>query len=126
MYFRYFKARPEFGFCSGRWAVELTTAAGLARAARVLNQPAWRNLAWRQLDWVMGVNPLDKMPYGIKPITDPKKKSPEIAKNVAVPNGICGDEQDMPIWGSWPAAETWIPNNAALLAALSELLRGEE
>jgi hypothetical protein len=127
VYFRYFKAPPEFRFCSGRWAVELTTAAGLARAARVLNQPAWRNLAWRQVDWVMGVNPLDKMPYGIRPITDTKKKSPEIAKTIAVPNGIMGgDEHDMPHWGGWQAGETWIPNNAALLAALSELLAGVE
>jgi hypothetical protein len=123
LHFRYFKGSPEFRFCSGRWAVELTTAAGLARAARVLNQPTWRDLAWRQVDWVLGVNPLDKMPYGINATADTKKKSPPIAETVAVPNGICGDEQDMPIWGSWPAAETWIPNNTALLAALSELLR---
>jgi hypothetical protein len=121
MYFRYFKGGPEFRFSSGRWAVELTTAAGLARAARVLDRPAWRDLAWRQVDWVLGVNPLDKMPYGISPATDTKKKSPLIAETVAVPNGICGDAQDMPIWGIWPAAETWIPNNAGLVAALTEL-----
>jgi hypothetical protein len=121
LYFRYFKANPEFRFCSGRWAVVLTTAAGLARAARVLDRPAWRDLAWRQVDWVLGVNPLDKMPYGINPAGGGQKK-PLLAEAVAVPNGICGDAQDMPTWGSWPANETWIPNNAGLLAALVELL----
>jgi hypothetical protein len=72
------------------------------------------------VDWVLGVNPLDKMPYGINPVTDTKKKSSLVAEIVAVPNGICGDAQDMPIWGQWPAAETWIPNNAGLVAALTE------
>jgi hypothetical protein len=83
-------------------------------------------MARRQIDWLMGNNPLGYcMITGLgetnPPGTDPKLGTGPLRGGI--PNGITGrGAENLPMWGySWDSREYWLPQNAYLLAALSLL-----
>jgi hypothetical protein len=90
---------------------------GLARAGRLLREPAYTALAQRQLDWIFGYNPFGKSTMtgqGPRQAThyvgaQPFPKTPLIAGGVR--NGFGGDANDQPVEmpGSWQTSEYWTP-----------------
>jgi hypothetical protein len=99
----------------------------LGAAAKAFRNAAYRDAAFRQLEWVMGNNPFgaclmwgegwrNSYPYSrfVGPIIG------------GIVNGIAGNAQDVPIlemeYGNdWRTGEYWTPHNAFYLWALSQL-----
>jgi len=85
-----------------------------------------REMAVRQVSWILGANPLG---YGMlegfathpAPGMDPKLGTGIIPGGL--PNGIIGRGVDnVPTWGAtWDSREYWLPQNAFLLTTLSLL-----
>jgi hypothetical protein len=102
---------------------------GLARSARLLDDPKLASLAQRQLDWILGVNP-----FNASTITDVGRNQPPLYVTGAfkpptppipggVMNGIGGDENDQPVLmsGSWHTCEYWTPMVAYTMWLMAEL-----
>ncbi|MFM2091843.1 MAG: hypothetical protein RLZZ127_2332 [Planctomycetota bacterium] len=127
LHYRIFKSGPAFPFTSGRSAVMLNEAAGLAVAARDQGRPEWTRLAWRQLDFVLGGNPYGHMPRGLQSITIGGRERLVIGPEVTVQNGVLSAkgtdamEDQMVKPAGWPGEEIWLPNSSALLLAVVEL-----
>ena len=82
---------------------------------------ALRQMAARQLNWLLGCNPLGYcMITGLgtnpAPLIDPSIGTGPIIGGI--PNGIIGrGEDNHPVWGaSWDSREYWLPHNAYLIA----------
>jgi hypothetical protein len=99
----------------------------LAKGARILSNPALRDAAWRQIDWILGNNPLNASTvYGVG------HGQPGIYKEELAPYndgvlilGISGGSNDKPYMrGShWRWAEMDIAHTAWFGRAVFELLR---
>jgi len=88
----------------------------LAQAARDFQQPAWRDLAVRQFEWIFGNNPFaaslasgigERNPY-------PHSRYVGVIPG-GIMNGICGNADDEPILdttfrGNWRTNEYWSPH----------------
>jgi len=89
---------------------------------------ALRRMAARQVNWLLGCNPVGYcMITGLgtnpAPLIDPSLGTGPI--NGGIPNGIIGRGSDNhPVWGaSWDSREYWLPHNAYLIALASLLER---
>jgi hypothetical protein len=102
---------------------------GLARASRLLKEPAWTALAQRQLDWILGVNPFDASTMEDVGRNQPKQfrtdefnpVTPQIPG--AVMNGIGGTVDDRPnlLPGQWQTCEYWTPMTCYTMWLMAEL-----
>ncbi len=99
----------------------------LLRAARLFDEDAYRALAFRQLDWVLGCNPMDVSTVEGVGLNQPERfinpreffpPTPQIPG--AVMTGITGDEHDEPAFIGC-AKEYDLPPTAMLLWLLTEL-----
>ena len=98
----------------------------LARAARILENPRLRDAAWRQVDWILGFNPLNTSTvYGVGQ-GQPRvyKASLESRSDAMVVQGIGGGSKDTPYMrqGHWRWCEMELHNTAWFARALFELL----
>jgi hypothetical protein len=102
---------------------------GLARAARLLDDPRLAALAQRQLDWILGVNPFDASTvtgFGrnqprLFVTSEFKPATPLIPGGVM--NGIGGNDNDQPSLepGSYHTCEYWTPMVAYTMWLAAEL-----
>jgi len=98
----------------------------LARGARILGNPELRDVAWRQVGWILGNNPLHASTvYGVG------HGQPRIYKGHLAPRsdgmvvqGIGGDSKDMPLirQGHWRHCEMELHHTAWFAQAMFELL----
>ena len=103
---------------------------GLIKASRTLNDKHLAAIAQRQLDWIIGVNPLNSSTIVWVGYNQPK---PFINGNEfrpatpllpgAVMNGIGGDSADQPFTGDgiYHVSEYWTPMVAYTLWLMTEL-----
>jgi hypothetical protein len=88
----------------------------LATAASEFNQPAWRDLAIRQFEWIFGNNP-----FGASLASGIGERNPYPHSRYVgvipggIMNGICGNADDEPILdttfsGNWRTNEYWSPH----------------
>jgi hypothetical protein len=98
-----------------------------ARAAKLLGQPAYRDLACRQLEWILGANP-----FGASLMTGEGARHPYPHSRYVglipggIMNGIGGNQRDEPVLDTemgldWRTAEYWSPHNAHYIAAVAAL-----
>lgn len=98
----------------------------LARGGRILGNPGLRDAAWRQLDWILGCNPMNSSTvYGVGH-NQPKLYKAHLAprSDGMVVQGIGGDAEDRP-WirqGHWRHCEMELHHTAWFAQALFELL----
>ena len=92
---------------------------------RETGDPRLKQVAERQIDWVLGNNPLgfcmiDGLGETNPPVIDDSLGTGRITGGI--PNGIIGRaENNWPYWGaSWDSREYWLPQNAYLLSVLGE------
>lgn len=90
----------------------------LAMAARDFRRPTYRDLAYRQLEWVMGANP-----FGATLMTGEGARNPYPHSRYVglipggIMNGICGNQDDEPVLDTgygfnWRTNEYWSPHVA--------------
>lgn len=96
---------------------------------RDTQDPALRDFAQRQVNWLLGANPLGYCMVEGYGTSHPPTVDPAVGTGLVrggIPNGIIGRGLDnVPAWGtSWDSREYWLPQNAYLLAALSLLPAG--
>jgi hypothetical protein len=128
--YRYFMpVRKQFWWL-GTTSHLLCYALLLARAARELERPACRDLAFRQLEWVMGANP-----FGACLMTGAGARHPYPHSRFVgllpggILNGIAGNTGDEPVLDTengfdWRTTEYWSPHNAYYIQAVAELEGG--
>ncbi len=125
--YRYFMPTRQRSWWLGTTSHLESHAALLATAATVLRKTEYRDLAFRQLEWVMGNNP-----FGASLMTGEGWRNSYPYSRFAGPltggivNGVAGNAQDVPIlqmeYGTdWRTGEYWTPHNAFYLWALSQL-----
>lgn len=125
--YRYFMPTRQRSWWLGITSHLESHAALLATAAKALRKPGFRDLAFRQLEWVMGNNP-----FGASLMTGEGWRNSYPYSRFAGPltggivNGVAGNAQDVPILQmeagtDWRTGEYWTPHNAFYLWALSEL-----
>jgi hypothetical protein len=130
-WYRWFmEANP--GWYVGINANLASTGVGLAKAGRLLEEPAWSDLAQRQLDWILGVNPFNASTVMGAGHNNPQHMfgleydPPTPYLPGAVMNGISGDEADEPQLrpGAWQETEYWTPMVAFTMWLMAELSAG--
>ena len=98
----------------------------LARGSRILSNPGLRDAAWRQVDWILGNNPLN-----ISTVFGVGQGQPKLYKEQLTPRsdgmvlqGIGGGSKDMPYMrqGHWRHCEMELHNTAWFAQAVFELL----
>lgn len=125
--YRYFMPTRQRSWWLGTTSHLESHAALLAAAAKAFGQSAYRDLAYRQLEWVMGNNP-----FGACLMTgEGSRNSYPYSRFVGpiiggIVNGVAGNAQDAPIlemeYGNdWRTGEYWTPHVAFYLWAQSEL-----
>lgn len=105
---------------TGNHGVVAGYGVALAKISKVLQSPVARALAQRQMDWILGVNPLNAcFIYGFgrnNPVTYPSNDFvPPVPDIVgAALQGVVGDEHDRPIImdGYYGSGEFWMPQHA--------------
>jgi hypothetical protein len=101
----------------------------LAEAAQAFGNVRYRDLAYRQLEWVMGANP-----FGACLMTGEGSRNPYPHSRYVglipggIMNGIAGNMKDAPILDTsngfdWRTTEYWSPHNAFYIWTLSVLER---
>ncbi|MCX6638308.1 MAG: glycoside hydrolase family 9 protein, partial [Acidobacteria bacterium] len=127
MSYRYFlPVRKQF------WWVGTTShlecyALALATAAKMFGKTEYRDLAYRQLEWVMGANPFAACLMTGEGMRHPYPHSRYIGLIPGgILNGIAGNVKDEPVldveYGfDWRTTEYWSPHNAYYIWALSVL-----
>jgi hypothetical protein len=99
----------------------------LALSAQTLNRRDCRDLAYRQLEWVMGANPFGSCLMTGEGIRNPYPHSRYVGLIPGgIMNGIAGNADDVPILDlsnqmDWRTAEYWSPQNAYYEWAVSTL-----
>lgn len=139
--FRYFKwreassleaaAREKETFEHGGTSHLLNQAVGLLHAARLVSPAACRQLALKQLEWVMGANPLGMCLMTGGGINTPYPHSRFTALSPGgILNGFIGGHADVP-WVSddavqehWETTEYWLPHNGNYIRAIGLLYEG--
>jgi hypothetical protein len=102
----------------------------LAAAARSFGRRAYRDLAWRQLEWVMGANPFGACLMTGEGMRNPYPHSRFVGLIPGgIMNGIAGNTKDEPVLDTaygfdWRTTEYWSPHNAWYIWAVSTLERG--
>ena len=102
-------------------------AAMLAGAARAFGNGAYRTLALRQLEWVMGANPFGACLMTGEGMRNPYPHSRYVGLIPGgILNGIAGNARDEPILDTangfdWRTTEYWSPHNAWYEWAVSSL-----
>ncbi len=101
----------------------------LAEAAEAFGRAAYRDLAYRQLEWVMGANPFGACLMTGEGMRNPYPHSRFVGLIPGgIMNGIAGNTKDAPILDmqngfDWRTTEYWSPHNAYYLWAVSTLAR---
>ncbi len=125
--YRYFlPARKQF------WWLGITShlenyACLLARASAVFSLREYLDLAFRQLEWVMGANPFGACLMTGEGMNNPYPHSRYVGLIPGgIMNGIAGNPDDEPVldmeYGfDWRTTEYWAPHNAWYLWAVSEI-----
>jgi hypothetical protein len=125
--YRYFMPTRQRSWWLGITSHLESHAALLAGAAKLFGNAAYRDLAMRQLEWVMGANP-----FGACLMTGEGSRNSYPFSHFVGPliggivNGVAGNAKDEPIlqmeYGNdWRTGEYWTPHNAFYLWALSQL-----
>ncbi|MCF7956568.1 MAG: glycoside hydrolase family 9 protein [Phycisphaerae bacterium] len=102
----------------------------LARGARILENPELRDAAWKQVDWILGSNPLNRSTVFGVGYNQPKLYKEWLAprSDGMVVQGIGGGSKDMPYMrqGHWRWCEMELHNTAWFAQAIFELLSSTE
>jgi hypothetical protein len=125
--YRYFMPTRRQSWWLGITSHLESHAALLAGAAKLFGNGRYRDLALRQLEWVMGANP-----FGACLMTGEGWRNSYPFSHFVGPliggivNGIAGNAKDEPIlqmeYGNdWRTGEYWTPHNAFYLWAVSQL-----
>ena len=135
-WYRWFMPQHNENPSSPDWWVGInahlaSNGVGLLRASRLLNDPAPEMLAQRQLDWIVGVNPLCASTMTGVGSNQPrlfvtrefKPPTPEIPGGVM--NGLGGDDNDrvVALPGSYHTCEYWTPMVGYTMWLMNELGR---
>ena len=125
--YRYFlPVRKQFWWLGTTSHLECYALA-LAGAARMFDKPAYRDLAYRQLEWVMGANPFAACLMTGEGMRHPYPHSRYVGLIPGgILNGIAGNAKDEPVLDmengyDWRTTEYWSPHNAYYIWAVSEL-----
>ncbi|MBZ5582619.1 MAG: glycoside hydrolase family 9 protein [Acidobacteriia bacterium] len=127
--YRYFMPTRRQNWWLGMTSHLECYAALLAMAARAFGKPAYRDLAYRQLEWVMGGNPFGACLMTGEGMRNPYPHSRYVGLIPGgILNGIAGNAKDEPILDTeygfdWRTCEYWSPHNAWYLWAHSVLER---
>jgi hypothetical protein len=125
--YRYFMQTRQRSWWLGITSHLEAHAALLAGAAKLFGKPAYRDLAVRQLEWVMGANPFGACLMWGEGAKNSYPYSHFVGPIVGgIVNGIAGNANDEPIlemeYGNdWRTGEYWTPHNAFYLWALAQL-----
>ena len=101
----------------------------LAEAARAFGKKQYRDLAFRQLEWIMGANPFGACLMTGEGMRNPYPHSRFVGLIPGgIMNGIAGNTRDAPILDTeygldWRTCEYWSPHNAFYLWTVSALER---
>ncbi len=127
MTYRFFMpVRREF-FWQGLTSHLQSHAVLLAIAAKAFNNEEYRELAYRQMEWIMGANPFGACLMTGEGLRNPYPHSRFTGLVVGgIMNGIAGNVQDEPVLDvevgiDWRTTEYWCPHNGWYLWAVSEL-----
>jgi len=99
----------------------------LGMAAKAFGRREYRDLAYRQLEWVMGANPFGACLMTGEGMRNPFPHSRFVGLIPGgILNGIAGNSRDEPVLdieygGDWRTCEYWCPHNAFYAWALSVL-----
>ncbi len=127
-WYRYFM-QPEQEWWVGVNADIASAGVGLLKAANVLHDDKMKAAAQKQLDWILGSNPLNSSTMEGVGYNQPQHfRGSSFLPNVpvipgAVLNGLGGDHEDMPVMGKadWQISEYWTPMVAYTLWLMAEL-----
>jgi hypothetical protein len=128
MTYRYFLPTRKQFWWLGTTSVLASHAALLAESAQALQKPEYRDLAFRQLEWIMGANPFGACLMTGEGMRNVFPHSRFVGLiNGGIVNGIAGNPDDEPILdteygGDWRTVEYWSPHNAYYLWAVSNLV----
>jgi hypothetical protein len=125
--YRYFLPTRQRSWWLGTTSVLGSYAALLSDASRVLGKPECRDLALKQLEWIMGANPFGACLMtgeGMRNVFPHSRFVGSIPGGIV--NGIAGNPDDEPVLdteygGDWRTAEYWSPHNAYYLWAVGNL-----
>lgn len=127
--YRYFMPVRKQSWWIGTSSHLLGHAALLAQAARVFGKAAYRDLAYRQLEWIMGANPFGACLMTAEGMRNPYPHSRFVGLIPGgIMNGIAGNQQDEPVLDTengfdWRTTEYWSPHNAHYIWTLVQLAR---
>jgi hypothetical protein len=123
--YRFFMpVRKQFWWLGPTSHIELHGAL-LARASRQFEKREYRDLAFRQLEWVMGANPFGACLMTGEGMRNVYPHSRYVGLlNGGIVNGIAGNTQDEPVLDTkygydWRTTEYWSPHNAWYLWAVA-------
>jgi hypothetical protein len=127
-WYRYFM-EPELEWWVGINSNIASAGVGLLKAASVLKNDRIKASAQKQLDWILGSNPLNSSTMVGAGYNNPARfASSEFHPSIpllpgAVMNGLGGDHEDMPTMGNgdWQVSEYWTPMVAYTLWLMAEL-----
>ena len=125
--YRYFKPTGERLWASGTTSHLEAYALVLARAGKVFGNREYTDLAYRQLEWLMGANPFGACLMTGEGMRNPYPHSRYVGLIIGgLPNGIAGDRLDEPVLDiqlgfDWRTVEYCTPHNAFYIWAISEL-----
>jgi len=127
-WYRYFM-QPELDWWVGINSNIASAGVGLLKAAKVLQDERMKAAAQKQLDWILGCNPLNSSTMLGAGYNHPDHfAGTSFLPNVplipgAVLNGLGGDHEDMPVKGKgdWQISEYWTPMVAYTLWLMAEL-----
>jgi hypothetical protein len=128
--YRYFMPVRKQFWWQGVNAHFFCYATALARAARDLRSPVYRDLAFRQLEWALGANPFGSSLMTGEGVRQPFPHSRFVGLIPGgIMNGIAGNMEDQPIldmeYGmDWRTTEYWSPHVSYYVQAVSELELG--
>lgn len=127
-WYRYFM-RPELDWWVGINSNIASAGVGLIKAANILHDDKLRQLAQRQLDWIIGANPFNSstiLTVGYNPpklfINGGEFKPATPGLPGAVMNGLGGNAADQPVIGDgdWQISEYWTPMVSYTLWLMAE------
>jgi hypothetical protein len=125
---RYLTVTENDAFAGGTNANIASTGIGLLFASKILHDEKLISLAQRQVDWIVGLNPLNASTIEEVGHNQPIRfinKTLNIPPLIpgAVMNGIGGTIKDIPHLdpGSWENCEYWTPQVAHVMWLMAEL-----
>lgn len=128
-WYRYFM-QPELEWWVGINSNIASAGVGLMKAAKILNDERLKNMAQRQLDWILGVNPYNSSTLISVGYNHPKQFINDGEFRPATPilpgavmNGLGGNKNDQCIIGNgeWMISEYWTPMVAYTLWLMAEI-----